>query len=136
MSVVSFNAVVHTESRTATISAVSPGFLLQTDGNGVHFRKFNQALHQAREYLGPFLASAERRPPPTWGLRVCVSAGCAYYGPNPPRLFGGGGSPVPPAELLAKIRAEYREGDGPLAALNNAVKIARAYPPEEARAAA
>jgi hypothetical protein len=39
-------------------------------------------------------------------------------------------------ERLARIRVEYKEDDGPLAALKNAPKIARAYPPERmARAA-
>jgi hypothetical protein len=136
MSAVSMEAVVHTESRSVSIAHAGEGFALRTDKGARRFRTFNQALHEGREYLGPFLARAERRPTQPWGLRVCVSAGCAFYGPNPPRSVGGGGAPVPPAELLAKIRSEYHEGGGPLAALNNAIKVARAYPPEEAREAA
>lgn len=134
MSDTSFDASVHQENRSATIADASGGYLLRTDAGTQQFRSLNRALTEARQYLGPFLAKAERRPVP-WHFRVCVSAGCAFYGPNPPRSFGSS-VPVPPAELLAKIRSEYKDGDGPLAALVNAVKIARAYPPGEARKAA
>jgi hypothetical protein len=138
MSDVSFDANVHQQSRSATISAIPEGYVLRTDAGTVRLRSFAHAIVEARDYLGPFLATADRKTGPTWGLRVCVSAGCAFYGPNPPRSVGGGGGgvPVAPDELLAKIRSEYREGDGPLAALKNATKIARAYPPEPAARAA
>ena len=131
----SFDATVLTERRTVTISAVPDGYRVQMDADVQLFRRFNQALNVARDYLGRLLVTAERRSLP-WGLGVCVSAGCAFYGPNPPRAFGGGGAPVPPDQLLAKIRADYRDGDGPIAALQNAVRIARAYPPEPVRHAA
>lgn len=136
MNDVSFDASVHQESRSATISANAEGYLLRTDAGALRFRSFARAVDEARDYLGPFLAHAEGANPPPWGLRVCVSAGCAFYGPNPPRSSGVGGVPVAPDERLAKIRAEYREGDGPLAALKNAAKVARAYPPESVRRAA
>ncbi|HUP33508.1 MAG TPA: hypothetical protein VM184_10780 [Gaiellaceae bacterium] len=136
MSDISFDATVHQERRSATISMIPEGYLLQTDPGSFRFRGFGRAVEEARDYLGPFLAPADRKIGPPWGLRVCVSTGCAFYGPNPPRSAGGGGIPVAPDERLAKIRGEYKEGDGSLAALKNATKIARAYPPkQEARAA-
>ena len=136
MTAISFDATVHIETRSVSISAISDGYMLHTDAGTVRFRAFRRAVTEAREYLGPLLATAERATGPTWGLRVCVSAGCAFYGPNPPRSAGIAGVPVVPDERLAKIRAEYKEGDGPLTALKNATKIARAYPPEPAARAA
>src|SRR4051812_12020113 len=130
MSDISFDAVVHHERRSASISLTREGYVLCTEAGAVRLPSFGSAVTQARDYLGPFLATADRKNGLTWGLRVCVSSGCALYGPNPPRSLGGRGLPVAPGERLAKIRAEYTEGDGPLLALKNATKIARAYPPE------
>lgn len=132
MSRVTFDASVQGESRGAAVSAVSGGFRVQTDAGARVFRRYNQALNEVRDYLGPFLGLAERRAELSWGLRVCVATGCAFYGPHPP-FSGGGGVPVAPDELLARIRRDYREGDGPISALQNALRIARHYPPEAVR---
>jgi hypothetical protein len=136
MSDISFAAVVHQQSRTASIASIPNGFELRTDAGSLRFRSFGRAVEEARECLGPFLATADRKNGPSWGLRVCVSAGCAFYGPNPPRSAGVGGIAVAPDEQLAKIRDQYKEADGPLAALKNATKIARAYPPKQEACAA
>jgi hypothetical protein len=134
MPTVSFDASILTDRRSVTISAAPGGYRVQTDASSQVVRPFARALAEARDYLGRFLVTAERGGAP-WGLRVCVSAGCALYGPTPPGTFGGG-VPVRPDELLAKIRGEYRADDGPIAALSNAIKIARAYPPESVARAA
>jgi hypothetical protein len=136
MSDISFDAAVHQERRSAVISVIPEGYLLRTDAGSRSCRSFGRTVVEARDYLGPFLAAADRKHGPAWGLRVCVSAGCALYGPNPPYSAAVRGIAVAPDELLAKTRSEYKEGDGPLVALKNATKIARAYPPKkEARAA-
>ncbi len=89
----------------------------------------------APDYLGPFLGTPDRNRDLAWCLSVSVSAGTAFYGTRPPQV-GGGRVAVAPAEQLVKIRERYSEGDGPIAALQNALQIARAYPPDSAQRAA
>jgi hypothetical protein len=122
-------------SRGAAIASTADGLRVELDGQVQMYARLSHALNAVRDYLGPFLGTAERNRELAWSLTVTVSAGSAFYGTRPPQL-GGGGPAVAPAEQLAKIRARYHEGDGPIAALNNALQIARAYPPEPARRAA
>src|SRR3954447_3502757 len=132
---ISFEADVLVESRSATIDALSSGYRVQIEDSARVYPRFERALGEVRDYLGRFLVRAERQRAVSWGLCVCVSSGCAFYGTRTPRSVADG-IPIPPAELLARIRAEYREGDGPLAALQNALKIARAHPPGQLNRAA
>lgn len=84
--------------------------------HGVH-----AATRLAAGVLGPLLEQANRNDAP-WGLYVDVAGNQAVYGDWP--LLSG-----PPVDLrrkpsqLSKIRALWRDGDGPVAALNNAIKI-------------
>jgi hypothetical protein len=135
MSTISFAAAFNADTRSASMDAAPSGFVVQTESENRRFRTYRQALSFVHEHLGRFPAPAERLPAELWGLVVTVSAGSAFYGGNLPWASSGGGA-VAPAELLSKIRREYRDGDGPLQALKNAIAIARAYPPNEERAAA
>lgn len=132
---ISFNASVMSESRSASVALTLDGFRVGTDGNGHLYARFTHALNGVRDYLGPFLGTPERNHDLAWCLSVSVSAGTAFYGTRPPQV-GGGGVAVAPAEQLVKIRERYSEGDGPIAALQNALQIARAYPPDSAQRAA
>jgi hypothetical protein len=134
--VISFNATVMSKSLTASVAATPEGYLVGTNGIRNLYPRSSRALNAVRDYLGSFLGMAERNRELAWSLSVSVSAGTAFYGTRPPTFAGGGGVPVAPAEQLVKIRERYSEGDGPIAALQNALQIARAYPPDAARRAA
>ena len=131
----SFNASVMSQSHTASVGLTAEGYRVEIGGGAQIYARLAHALNAVRDYLGPFLATAERNRDLPWSLSVSVPAGTAFYGTRPPQ-FGGGGVPVEPAELLVKIRQRYEEGDGPIAALQNALQIARAYPPDAERRAA
>jgi hypothetical protein len=60
MSDVSFDATVYQESRSATISVIPQGYVLRTDVGAPRFRGFSHAVVEARDYLGLFLATADR----------------------------------------------------------------------------
>ena len=70
-----------------------------------------------------------------WGLRVEVSGAQAVYGEWP--LIAGGGrvDGRPDDSPVSRIRREWRDGK-PLSALENAIRIIRAYAPGARRAAA
>lgn len=127
---ISFHATVMEAARGATVAATGGGYRVGLDGRASAHTRLPQALNAVRDYFGAFLQAAERNRDLAWSLTVSVAAGSAFYGTRAPQL-GGSGVPVAPAEELAKIRARYREGDGPIAALQNALQIARAYPPVE-----
>lgn len=131
----SFNAQVLSDTRSATISSTSDGYRVAFDAGARLYRRYEHALNAVRDYLGEFLAAAEQNRDLGWRLTVSVSTGTAAYGTLPAQ-FSIGGVPVPPDEELSRIRRRYREGDGPIAALANAIQIARAYPPDPARLAA
>jgi hypothetical protein len=132
---VSFAAEILARTRSASITTTPDGFCVTLDGPSATYSRCAQALNVAREHLGRFLATAERQRDLGWRLTVTVAAGSATYGTLPAQ-FGFGGRPVAPDEQLVRIRGRYHDGDGPIAALQNALQIARAYPPESARAAA
>jgi hypothetical protein len=79
----------------------------------------------ARDEIGHFLVGAERTKTP-WGLYVSMANVCAFYGDAPPNVPRGAEAPLPPDELINRIRAEYKAG-GPIAALQNAIRIIEAY---------
>lgn len=130
----SFNATLVSQSRSASIDLTPDGYRANV-GDAQIYPRFSHALNAVRDYLGPFLAPAEQRRDLPWSLSVSVRAGTAFYGTRPPHFGGGGGGgvPVEPSELLVKIRQRYEEGDGPIAALQNALQIGRAYAPEPER---
>jgi hypothetical protein len=66
---------------------------------------------------------------------LSVANVCTFYGDVPPSVPRAGGAPLPPNELVNRIRDEYKEG-GPIAALQNAIRIIEAYLGRGQRAAA
>lgn len=120
--------------RTVTVSSDGTTYFVNSSAGTRTVRTLRQALRLARDELGHFLVNAERTKAP-WGLYVSVANVCAFYGEAPPNVPRGGGAPLPPDELINRIRAEYKAG-GPIAALQNAIRIVEAYLGRGARAAA
>jgi len=114
----------------ATALSDGTGITVDTDSGPRAARTIGEAAREAREYLGPFLHDADRRKLP-WGLLVSVSGVSAVYGAWP-LLPGGRGSVT--EELVTRIRRQYKDGSA-LAALENALRIIRAYTPDRRAAA-
>jgi hypothetical protein len=123
------------EVRTVTVTSDGTNYFVKTDSGTRPVRTLRQAVHFAREEIGHFLAPIERAQGP-WGLYVSVAGVAAFYGELQPNVPRSGGPPLPPGELINRIRDDYRPGDGPLAALRNAIRIIEAYLGRGHRAAA
>jgi hypothetical protein len=125
----SLTARVCVDERTVSANADDLGGITVRTSSGLrHARTISQALHIARDDLGPFLARGQRRDVP-WGLSVTVAGVSAYYGDV--RFLGrGGGGGLPSNQLVVRIRRQWHDGQGPIAALDNALKIVRAYTDE------
>jgi hypothetical protein len=122
----SLTARVCVDERTVSASVDDlGGITIQTSAGPRHARTINDAIRIARDDLGPFLARAQRRDVP-WGLSVTVAGVSSYYG-DVRFLGGGGGGGLPSNELVVRIRKQWHDGQGPIAALDNALKIVRAY---------
>jgi|SRR5947209_10396637 len=88
-------------------------------------RSIGDALRLACREIAEFFEPA-RRPGVPWGLRVSVGDVGAVYGewplfPGPPDGSRRTDTPV------SRIRRRWHDGDGPLAALDNARQIIEAY---------
>jgi hypothetical protein len=111
--------------RTVTVTSDGMTYIVTTATATQQVRTLRQAIQLAREEIGNFLVSAERTKAP-WGLYLSVANVCTFYGDTPPRVPRAGGAPLPPDELINRIREEYKKG-GPIAALQNAIRIIEAY---------
>lgn len=89
------------------------------------------ATDLAGRILGPQLENARRHGVP-WGLHVSASGYEAVYG-TWPLLQVRNNEPRPTP--ISKIRARFRDSDGPIDALNNAIRIIEAVAPQTRRAA-
>ena len=100
--------VVHTTTGTATARSVS------------------DAARIAARDLALYLRGAER-PGVPWGLRVEVGGVAAVYGEFP--LYSAPADPSrrPERSPVMRIRDQWHDGAGPLAALENALRIIDAY---------
>lgn len=132
--------VCGTSRSVSAVSAVSAesdgtGITVRTSGGRVRARSMQDAIRIAREDIGRFLQPAQRGGKP-WGLRVVVGSVQAVYGEWPllPPSGGPGGG-RPDNSPVTRIRRDYNDSSGPLGALENAIRIIRAYLPS-ARAAA
>jgi hypothetical protein len=110
------------------------GITLTLNGTARPAKSVNDAIRQARQYMGEFLLPAQKGDVP-WGLRVTVSGGVAAYGEWPLAPGGGGGDPTFQNSPLVRIRNRWHDS-GPLSALANAIDIVRAYASGSSRAAA
>jgi|GEM_PF-2294762 len=95
-----------------------------TDGHRHHARTLSQAIRIACQEMG-YLMERGDRAGEGWGLMVAVGQVSVSYGNWPT------GSPLrrpgPEYDLLRRILAEYRPGDGARGALVNAAKVIEAY---------
>ena len=108
------------------------GITVYCDGWPRPVRSTSDAIRIARDYIGEFLAPANRGGIP-WGLRVTVSEGVAVYGEWP--LVPSSERPSFRMTPISKIRSRYH-GSDPISALENAIEIIKAYTPSRPRAAA
>lgn len=102
------------------------GLVVLSDDGVDYARGLERATRCAGEALGPHLERARRGGLP-WGLMVEVDGKRAVYGEWP--LLPG--PPEPQRRRrpsnLSRLRALWREEDGPLAALNNALRIVEEF---------
>jgi hypothetical protein len=99
--------------------------LVRTPGGAHSARTITDAEHQAHRAMGMILRRAER-PGVPWGLLVEVGSVRAVYGEWP--LLPGPGAPATRERSpVVMIRGEWRDGDGSLKALDNAMRIVHAY---------
>lgn len=120
------DAQVLGDQRTVTAEEDGLGITVTTSQGLRRAGSVEEAIRIAREDLGEFLRSAQR-PGVPWGLCVRVAGVSAYYGDVRFCRSGGGGSPLPQSDLVVRIRARWHDGQGPHAALENAIEIIRAY---------
>ena len=95
--------------------------------DGVHYaRDLERATRCAGEALGPHLERARRGGLP-WGLMVEVDGKRAVYGEWP--LLPGPSDPSRRhrPSTLSRLRGLWRDEDGALAALNNALRIVEEF---------
>lgn len=101
------------------------GLIVTTiDGHCQRATGLPQAIRIACQEVGPLMERGDRMGE-GWGLMVAVGRVSVGYGEwptgPPPR------QPRPQDDLLRRILAEYRPRDGARGALDNAVKVIRAY---------
>jgi hypothetical protein len=121
-------------SLTAQVLGTQYAVSVDNDGTGivVHApdgpqaaRTLAEAERLAHRAMAMILRRAER-PGVPWGLLVSVAGVQAVYGEWP--LLPGPAEPSRPQRTpVSRIREEWRDGDGPLKALENAMRIIEAY---------
>jgi hypothetical protein len=101
------------------------GIVVFLPAGQVRARTISEAVRIAARQTDLFLQSAER-PGVPWGLQVSVAGISAVYGMWPPLM----GPPIDANSRVseaARIHKLWRDGDGPMAALENACKIIEVY---------
>lgn len=102
------------------------GWQVQTDSGLVAARSLEQAIRIAEQQIGELLRKAGGRP--GWGLHVVAGPASASYGaPDPLEATFPGGGAADSNSLVARIYSRWKPGDSPVAALENALAIVRAY---------
>lgn len=128
-----FRITIQVAGRDQEVSAESArrGVLVTSTGGPVHVRDLHAATDLAGRILGPPLERARRNGAP-WGLHVAAFGYQAVYGTWP--LLPG--VPADSKETpISRLRARFRDGDGPLDALGNAIRIIEALAPTARKAA-
>jgi hypothetical protein len=110
------------------------GWEVVTDQGRVEVRSLEQAIRIAEQHIGELLRRVGRKP--GWGLRVIAGPAAASYGDPDPQETSLPGQPTKPDALVARIRSRWQSGDSPVAALENALQIVRAYVGKSRRQAA
>lgn len=104
-----------------------------SQGGVIMARNVNDASRVAAQILGPDLERAGKNKAP-WGLHVEVAGNQAVYGEWP--LLPGPAPRDSRPSPLSRIRAQWKEGDSPLEALDNAPRIIHAFAERPRRQAA
>lgn len=128
----SLTAQVLGHQRSCTAESDGFGITVNTATGPRSVRSWHEAIRVAEQDIGLFLRRAERGDIP-WGLHVSVGTVQAVYGEWP--LLPGPPSDRPEPSPVSRIRSRWRESDGPMSALNNAVEIIRFYLPRRRQAA-
>lgn len=101
------------------------GIVVHTPSGPVAARSVNDAIRIAHRHIGLVLQRAQR-PGIPWGLLVSAGGVQAVYGESPLLQV-----PVDtrrqPESPVSRLRRQWHDGDGPLAALENAMAIVRHY---------
>ena len=124
MSLFSPDAQVLGVEHHVSVDQTPNGLIVNGPSGGLRARSLAEAARIAARELGSFLERAQRKGVP-WGLKVAVGEVAAVYGAWP--LMPGPAEPRPRPSSIARIRRLWRDSDGPLGALENALKIVEAY---------
>jgi hypothetical protein len=121
----SLSAQVCGNQHTVSAEPSARGYTVQSSLGPRYGVGRGEALRLACHEMASVLEPA-RRPGVPWGLHVSVGDRAAVYGEWP--LLRG---PVDPGRQretrLSRIRRRWRDGDGPMAALDNARQIIETY---------
>jgi hypothetical protein len=123
-----FELRAHFLGTRRSVSAEPDGFgwQVQTDSGRLEARSLEQAIRIGEQHIGELLRRVERKP--GWGLTVTAGSASASYGePDPLQVALPGGRPASPDSLVARIYSRWNPGSSPVAALQNALQIVRAY---------
>ena len=133
MSVFSLTSQILGEERGVTAEWRGRALAVISDQGVTHARSVNDATRVAAQILGPGLERAGKKKLP-WGLHVDVAGMQAVYGDWPLLQVPVRRDPRPTP--LSRIRAQWKEGDSPLEALDNAIRIIHAFAERRGRKAA
>ena len=129
-----FSLIAQVLGQQVEVQAVRDGvgITVHTPSGPVSARSVNDAVRIAHRHLGVVLQRAER-PGIPWGLHVSAGEVAAVYG-KWPLLPGPVDQRRAPESAVSRIRRRWHDGDGPLAALENALAIVRHYTAHRAAA--
>lgn len=126
MEVFAMHAHVLATSRLVVCRRDGTGLTLDRDGDLSVAHSVDEAASKAGAYIKELLMRAQR-PDQLWSLTIRVGGISIPYGAQPPMpVLPRGGRSIPPTDIVSRIYAEYREGDGPRKALENGLRIIRA----------
>jgi len=126
MEVFAMHAHVLGASRFVVCRRDGTGLTLDRDGDPAVAHSVDEAASQAARYIRELLVRAQRQEH-LWSLTIRVGGISIPYGERPPMpVIPLGGRSLPSTDLISRIYAEYREGDGPRKALENGLRIIRA----------
>lgn len=126
MEVFAMHAHVLSTSRFVVCRRDGTGLTLDRDGDLSVAHAVDGATSKAGLYIRELLMLAQR-PDQPWSLTIRIGGISIPYGVQPPMpVIPRGGRPLPLTDIVSRIYAEYREGDGPRKALENGLRIIRA----------
>lgn len=126
MQLFSITAQVAGFTHEATATNSGTGIVVTTDTGIRVARTISDATRIAAQDIGLFLRKAEQ-PGIPWGLQVAAGSASAVYGEFPLLSVPVQESRRREITPVARIRRMWQDGDGPLAALENALRIIDAY---------